>query len=530
MKKITRALLLLLIVMITFISCNKTPVDSTETPNIETTNSSSTDESGDTTAPELSEEEKLLLSLKNDIKSAMNENTKDYKVIFCDQTNKPTLADNEKAIWVDELFRVDTASLGSPKSTINAIYIYYPMHEDPSQYNDTELKSMGATRIFAYLGIPDRATAENKAKGIVCTHGGEGHAYAKYCLEAVLHGYAAIAFDTEGYHATSGIHANIPDPLGHKEKDFFTTAKDPIKDQWMYYVISDCAFANTVLRSLPYVDAEKVGITGISWGGLSVTLASCYDSRFAFCVPMYISYFSSKNTNAGKFASNDYNPGFDDFCAALWQDAEILEGNKVPTLIINSQNDTWADISCTMMTYNTLKKNNNNVYLLIKPDLTHSQEVGAAQSEIYRFADFVCSGYINQKSFYTIDKEITNTLGRTYEIKVTAPQNITDVTANIYYTKSAISYNRHFIVKTRFNKITLAQVGTVGTDSNGNSVYTFTVNVPDDAYMYYISFEGNSAYDNNIVSPYKDYNQVFHGKVFGSSGLVVLDDGPIINK
>ena len=277
------------------------------------------------------------------------------------------------------------------------------MNEDPSQYNDTELKSMGAIRIFAYLGIPSDATAEHKVNGIVCTHGGGGHAYAKYCLEAVRHGYAAIAFDTEGYHATSGIAANKQDPLGHTEKDKFTTAKKAITEQWLYYVISDCAFSNTVLRALSNVDTNKVGITGISWGGLSVTVASCYDQRFAFCVSVYISYFISNQNNMGKFGDSTYNPGLDKFGTALWQDSEILEGNRVPTLLINSQKDMFADISSTMMTYNTLKKNNNNVYMLIKPDLPHSQEAGASQPEIYRFADFVCSRYGNEKSFYTID-------------------------------------------------------------------------------------------------------------------------------
>ncbi len=534
MRKLTNLLVLLLIVAMTFISCNTSvdPNSDTISDTSPTTNSnidtSTTTNSNTTPEPQLSADEILLLSLKSDLKSAMTENTQDYKVIFCDDTNKPTLADGEKAIWVDELFDAYPNSADAAEASITAVYIYYPMHNDPSQYNDSELMSMGATRIFAYLGIPDGATAQNKAKGIVCTHGGEGHAYAKYCLEAVRHGYAAIAFDTEGYHATSGTHANILDLLGHKEKDYFTTSRSAITEQWLYYVISDCAFANTVLRSLDNVDESKVGITGISWGGLSVTLASCYDSRFAFCVPMYISYFSSKNTNAGKFASDSYNPGFDEFCTALWQDAETLEGNKVPTLIINSQNDTWADISCTMMTYDTLKKNNNNVYLLIKPNLPHSQEAGASQPEIYRFADFVCSGYGDEKSFYTTDKEITNSLGRSYELKVTVPQNITDVTATLYYTKSAISYSKNFVAEPTFNNVTLTKSGTVGTDDNGNSVYTFTVTVPEDAYLYYISFTGSSAYDNSITSPYTyQGNQIFHGKIFGSSSIVVLDGGSI---
>lgn len=85
----------------------------------------------------------------------MTQNTQDYKVIFCDDENKPALASGEKAIWVDELFKAYPSSTDAAEKSITAVYIYYPMHENPANYNDTELKSMGATRVFAYIGIPD---------------------------------------------------------------------------------------------------------------------------------------------------------------------------------------------------------------------------------------------------------------------------------------------------------------------------------------------------------------------------------------
>ena len=469
-------------------------------------------------------EEKLLLSLKQEINTAMAENTKDHKVLFCGDANNPTLASGEKAIWVEDLFDAYPESTDKDEVAIKAVYVYYPMHDDPSQFTDSELKSMGATRVFAYLGIPDGATAQNKSKGMVCTHGGGGHAYAKYCLEAVRHGYAAIAFDTEGYYATSGIEADMKDSLGHKGKDKFTTAKSAITEQWIYYVISDCAFMNTVLRSFDCVDENKVGITCISWGGMSVTFASCYDSRFAFCIPVYLSYFTSGQTNTGKFGDSTYNPGFNKFAADLWHDAATLEGSRVQTLIINSQKVTFADISSTMMTYNTLKKNNPNAYMLIKPDLVHGQSQGASPAEIYRFADWVCSGYSNEKSFYTFDKEITHSLGKSYDVQVTVPSNITNVKATLYYTTEALSYSSSYALEQTFASVTVAQKGNTTTDTNGNTIYTFSVTVPDNAYLYYISFEGSSQYDADITVTYTD---AFKGKILGSTGIVVVNGGSI---
>ena len=519
-------IIFLLIVVVLITACNITGNTPEETlPTTETTDPSTSGDATKPTTPSLTTEE-LLLSLKNDLKTAMTENTKDYKVIFCDDANKPTLADDEKAIWVQELFPAYPGSSNKAEASIKAVYVYYPMHDDPSQFSDAQLKTMGAIRVFAYLGIPDGATAQNKVSGIVCTHGGSDQAYAKYCLETVRHGFAAIAFDTEGCYATSGTSAkaDLIDKLGHTGKDKFATAKQKLEKQWMYYAISDCAFMNTVLRSLDCVDENKVGITGISWGGLAVTIASCYDSRLAFCVPVYLSYFTSNQTNTGKFGSLSCNYGFDEFAAALWEDAATLEGSRVPTLIINSQKDTFADISSTSLTYNTLKKNNPHAYMLIKPDLVHGQKQGASPAEIYRFGKWVCSGYANENSFYTIDKEITYTLGNNYEINVTVPSNITNVNATLYYTTSALSYNSSFALEQTFSTSNLVQKGSVTIDGNGNSVYTFTVNVPSNAYLYFLSFKGDSAYDASLPVTYED---AFKGKIYASTDVIVLNGGSI---
>ena len=176
------------------------------------------------------------------------------------------------------------------------------------------------------------------------------------------------------------------------------------------------------------------------------------------------------------------------------------------------------------MTYHTLKKNNPHAYMLIKPDLVHGQKQGASPAEIYRFGKWVCSGYANENSFYTIDKEITSTLGNSYEIKVTVPSNITNVQATLYYTTSALSYNRNFVLEQTFSTASLTQKGSVTIDSSGNSVYTFTVNVPSDAYLYFISFSGDSAYDASLPVTYED---AFKGKVYASTDVIVLNDGPI---
>ena len=48
----------------------------------------------------------------------------------------------------------------------------------------------------------------------------------------------------------------------------------PITDQWTYQATSAVVLANSLLRTQPQVDPDRIGLTGISWGGY-LSLASC---------------------------------------------------------------------------------------------------------------------------------------------------------------------------------------------------------------------------------------------------------------
>ena len=45
--------------------------------------------------------------------------------------------------------------------------------------------------------------------------------------------------------------------------------------------------AGNLLRAQPFVDESRVGVTGISWGGVSASILIGFEQRFAFAVPVY---------------------------------------------------------------------------------------------------------------------------------------------------------------------------------------------------------------------------------------------------
>ncbi len=144
------------------------------------------------------------------------------------------------------------------------------------------------TRVFAYYGIPEGASAKKKVPAMVLVHGGGGSAFHRWVKMWVDRGYAAISMDTCG--AISGNGYN-----NHKRHDFsgpagwgdFTGVDKPIEDQWTYHAVAAVTRAHSLLRSWEGVDADRIGITGISWGGYLTCISASVDKRYKFAAPVY---------------------------------------------------------------------------------------------------------------------------------------------------------------------------------------------------------------------------------------------------
>ena len=61
----------------------------------------------------------------------------------------------------------------------------------------------------------------------------------------------------------------------------------PREDQWTCHAVADVILAHSLIRSLPEVDPERTGVTGISWGGYLTCIVAGVDRRFKLAVPVY---------------------------------------------------------------------------------------------------------------------------------------------------------------------------------------------------------------------------------------------------
>lgn len=204
------------------------------------------------------------------------------------------------------------------------------------------------THVFAWLGFPPGATDGKPVPGVVLVHGGGGTAFAEWVRLWTSRGYAAISMDlngrvpiAEGNRWRSHDHAG---PAGipvyvdaDKGIEPFTEPSEPQHDGWPYHAVSAVVLGHSLLRSFPAVDADRIGITGISWGGWTTSIVVGIDHRFRCAAPVYgcgLIEDGSKWMRAGTLV-----PKRDHLWLQRWDPSHYLPLATLPMLWINGTND-----------------------------------------------------------------------------------------------------------------------------------------------------------------------------------------------
>ena len=81
-------------------------------------------------------------------------------------------------------------------------------------YYSGELLNGKATRVFAWIGVPDKA--EHPVPGMVLLHGSGGRAFPQWVDQWVRRGYAAIAMDFGGCGPDGTRHAHAGPEQSHE--------------------------------------------------------------------------------------------------------------------------------------------------------------------------------------------------------------------------------------------------------------------------------------------------------------------------
>jgi len=241
------------------------------------------------------------------------------------------------------------------------------------------------TRVFAWLGVPEQQTG--KVPGIVLVHGGGGTAFKEWVTKWNEHGFAAIAIAVEGQTDKSkpdgkrGNRWTSHAWAGPSRVGIFADSDEPLSDQWIYHAVADTVLANSLLRSLPEVDAGNVGLMGISWGGVVTSTAIGIDDRFAFAIPTY---------GCGHLfdADNQWGRALGDnrLYREVWDPMVWTQRMKMPVLWLSWPKDSHFPLDCQSACYRAMP---GPRMVALVSGMGHSHPAGWNPPDSYAFAESV---------------------------------------------------------------------------------------------------------------------------------------------
>lgn len=251
-----------------------------------------------------------------------------------------------------------------------------------SLYYEGEPYRGAPTRVFAYLARPEKR--DGKLPAMVLVHGGGGKAFKEWAELWARRGYVALAMDLAG-HGPDG--KRLPDG-GPEQDDSAKFGDVPVEDAWTYHAVVDVIRGVSLLAKRSDVDAERIGVTGISWGGYLTCIVAGLDDRLKVAIPVYGCGFLYDNSVwlpiFQKMSDQRRQRWVENF-----DPSRYLDQARMPMLFVNGTNDFAYPLDSYQKSYRLVKKRT----LCVRVSMPHGHPQGWAPVEIGLFADqHLCKG------------------------------------------------------------------------------------------------------------------------------------------
>ena len=192
----------------------------------------------------------------------------------------PAIAERPGGPWeVAALLREPVATWGQVKGLVREVY-----------YSNVPFQGK-PTRVFAYYGKP---VGNGPFPAVLLVHGGGGAAFANWAEYWAGRGYVALAMDLAG-NGPAG-HLDDGGPAQQDPVIFRDFADNEAGDMWTYHAVAAVLRGHGLLASRPEVDAGRIAVTGISWGGYLTCIVAGLDTGLKAAVPVYGCGFLHENS------------------------------------------------------------------------------------------------------------------------------------------------------------------------------------------------------------------------------------------
>ncbi|MFA4843568.1 MAG: alpha/beta fold hydrolase [Candidatus Margulisiibacteriota bacterium] len=233
------------------------------------------------------------------------------------------------------------------------------------------------TRIFGYFAYPKYH--RGKLPAILLSHGGGGTASLPRSISWARHGYAVLSIDLPGKGENRpGSRSTGPDMI---VANLLRTQPDP-SHNYLVYAVAAARNGITFLTQRQEVNPQRIGMVGLSWGGVLTLLTNGQDSRLRAAVNVFgAGYIPEGCTWEDWFNAM---PALDkEIWMAYLDPKNFLATQHAPILFITGTNDHCYYLPTFQKSYEevTAKKN----YYLI-PNLRH-RFLASAQDPAFAWLD-----------------------------------------------------------------------------------------------------------------------------------------------
>jgi len=287
-------------------------------------------------------------------------------------TSGSVLAEKIGPWETDDLFQTPRAEWGEITDGVREVYY----EGEPFQGHQT--------RVYAVYAQPE---GEGPFPAMVCVHGGGGTAFPEWVRLWAARGYAAISMDLAG---CGPERKRLPDggPNQTDEFKFRDFDESTVREMWSYHAVAAVIRGHSLLRSLPQIDANRIGVTGISWGGYLTCIVAGVDNRFRLAVPVYGCGFLHHNSV--------WLPRFEKMSAEqrdrwvrYFDPSQYLSRVKCPIFFLNGTNDFAYPLDSYRKSFDLVP---GDKLIRIEVRMKHSHPDGWAPQEIGLFADSLLKG------------------------------------------------------------------------------------------------------------------------------------------
>lgn len=267
------------------------------------------------------------------------------------------------AIWnlpeIQEPMTLNTEVVAGP---IHAVTLGVNLDVIQVKFNSIN-QGDGPIRIHGFVAIPT-GHALGTLPAVVYGHGAGDQADEDVARNlAAMLSAVTISFSGPG----QGLSTGAPSTA----QNWLNTVPD-IRNSWLYQYVYSAMRAVTYLATLPQVDPQRIGMTGISAGGLMTWIANGVDNRLAAAYPIMATGNWPQSLAAGSWfltfplgeagLAPDSPPAlaFEQYLDPI----HYLDRQHAPVMLINGAQDEFFPITTTRSTYEAVRASEKRLEII----------------------------------------------------------------------------------------------------------------------------------------------------------------------